>query len=125
MPASRELALQVPAASGWTLVILGIAQDGGIPHLGCQESLCVDIRAGRRPAEKVASMGIVNPQHDLAYLFDATPDFRAQLETLTGGRPPDGVFLTHAHLGHYTGLMYLSTTRTRNCSRGRTSRARG
>ncbi len=26
---------------------------------------------------------------------------------MTGGDPPDGIFLTHAHFGHYTGLMYL------------------
>ena len=42
-----------------------------------------------------------------AYLFAATPDFNAQVHVLTGGRPPDAIFLTHAHIGHYTGLMYL------------------
>ena len=31
----------------------------------------------------------------------------SQLGTLTGGKPPAGVFLTHAHVGHYTGLMYF------------------
>ena len=42
-----------------------------------------------------------------AYLFDATPDLPAQLHVLTGGEPPAGIFLTHGHIGHYTGLMYL------------------
>ena len=26
---------------------------------------------------------------------------------MNNGRPLDGIFLTHAHVGHYTGLMYL------------------
>ena len=43
----------------------------------------------------------------LSYLFDATPDMVSQLGTLNGGRPPTAVFLTHGHIGHYTGLMYL------------------
>ncbi len=38
-----------PQASGadWHLVVLGIAQDGGIPQLGCDRPLCRDIRAGK------------------------------------------------------------------------------
>jgi pyrroloquinoline quinone biosynthesis protein B len=96
-----------PAASDWRLIVLGIAQDAGIPHLGCQQTLCASIRAGRRRAEKVSSLGLVDRASGRAYVFDATPDFSAQVHALTGGRPPDGVFLTHAHVGHYTGLMYL------------------
>ena len=51
------------------------------------------------------------------YLVDAGPDIRPQLNMLTriAGSPPakvnrspvDGVFLTHAHLGHYTGLAFF------------------
>lgn len=91
----------------WRLVVLGIAQDAGIPHLGCSQSLCASIHAGRRPRERVASVGLIERHSGRAYLFDATPDFVSQVHTLTGGRPPDGIFLTHAHIGHYTGLMYL------------------
>jgi pyrroloquinoline quinone biosynthesis protein B len=40
-------------------------------------------------------------------MIDATPDFPEQLHALTGGKAPDGIFLTHGHIGHYTGLMYL------------------
>ena len=91
----------------WELVVLGIAQDAGIPHLSCQQPLCASIRAGKRRAEKVSSLGLVDRVSGRAYLFDATPDFNAQVHALTGGRPPDGIFLTHAHIGHYTGLMFL------------------
>jgi pyrroloquinoline quinone biosynthesis protein B len=94
-------------AEDWQLVILGIAQDGGIPQLGCDRPLCQDVRAGRRKAEKVSSLGLVNRRTRDAYLFDATPDLPAQVQSLTGGHAPDGVFLTHAHIGHYTGLMFL------------------
>jgi pyrroloquinoline quinone biosynthesis protein B len=94
-------------APDWRLVVLGIAQDAGIPHLSCQQGVCAAIRAGKRRAERVASLGLIERSSGRAYVFDATPDFVSQVHTLTGGRPPDGIFLTHAHIGHYTGLMYL------------------
>lgn len=97
----------VSAEAAWELVVLGVAQDAGIPHLGCQQTLCVSIRNGERAPERVASIGLVNRVLNKAYLFDATPDLRSQVHSLSGGRPPDGIFLTHAHIGHYTGLMYL------------------
>lgn len=95
------------AASGWELVVLGIAQDAGIPQLGCEQELCRSIREGRRKPERVASLGLVNRALGLSYLFDATPDVVSQLGTLNGGKPPSAVFLTHGHIGHYTGLMYF------------------
>jgi pyrroloquinoline quinone biosynthesis protein B len=91
----------------WKLVVLGIAQDAGIPQLGCNQDLCRSIREGRRKPERVASLGLVNTSLGKAYLFDATPDFVSQVHSLTGGRLPNAIFLTHAHIGHYTGLMYL------------------
>lgn len=95
------------APTGWQLVVLGIAQDAGIPQLGCNESPCKDIREGRRKPERVASLGLVSEKLGLSYLFDATPDMVSQLGTLNGGHAPTGVFLTHGHIGHYTGLMYF------------------
>jgi pyrroloquinoline quinone biosynthesis protein B len=92
---------------GWRVIVLGVAQDGGIPQMGCQRPVCEDVRSGRRSRARVSSLGLVNGSRGAAYLFDATPDFPSQVEALTGGRVPDGIFLTHAHIGHYTGLMYL------------------
>jgi pyrroloquinoline quinone biosynthesis protein B len=91
----------------WELVVLGIAQDAGIPHLKCTQQLCQSIREGKRKPERVSSLGLMNRTLGKAYIFDATPDFVSQLHSLTAGREPDGIFLTHAHIGHYTGLMYL------------------
>jgi len=92
---------------GWQLVVLGIVQDGGMPHPGCNKPPCSEVRAGTRHAEKVSCVGLINRDTGAAYMIDATPDFTAQLHALTGGKPPDAIFLTHAHIGHYTGLMYL------------------
>ena len=61
----------------------------------------------------VASVGLVDPRFEKRYLFDATPDFPAQVRALLrsgafdAGKVPDAIFLTHAHIGHYTGLMHL------------------
>jgi len=97
-----------PQAKGrWELVVLGIAQDAGIPHLKCTQELCQSIRDGKRKPERVSSLGLMNRTLGKSYMFDATPDFVSQLHSLTAGREPDGIFLTHAHIGHYTGLMYL------------------
>jgi pyrroloquinoline quinone biosynthesis protein B len=104
-PAARQGA--VPTPGEWKLVVLGIAQDAGIPQLGCNQELCRSIREGRRKPERVASLGLVNASLGKAYLFDATPDFVSQVHSLTGGRLPNAIFLTHGHIGHYTGLMYL------------------
>jgi pyrroloquinoline quinone biosynthesis protein B len=86
-------------------VVLGIAQDGGVPQAGCRKSCCT---SGRH--EDVASLALVDPASRRWWLFDATPDFPRQLERMTREAPAcslAGVFLTHAHVGHYTGLMHL------------------
>jgi pyrroloquinoline quinone biosynthesis protein B len=106
-PAWRPAQTAPAPANEWRLVVLGIAQDAGIPQLGCTQALCRSILEGKRKPERVASLGLVNDALGKAYLFDATPDFVSQVHSLTGGRVPNAIFLTHAHIGHYTGLMYL------------------
>jgi pyrroloquinoline quinone biosynthesis protein B len=98
----RLLPLQGP---GLEAVVLGVAQDGGVPHAGCRQALCVEAR--RDPARRVlvASLGLIDREAGKRFLVDATPDFAAQMERL-GGRP-DGILLTHAHVGHYLGLAQL------------------
>lgn len=89
-----------------TLVVLGTTQDAGKPQIGCQKSCCKNVK------DKffVSCLGVTDTKNKKNYLFDATPDITAQYERLTktsGGTSIDGIFLTHAHSGHYTGLMYL------------------
>jgi len=86
-------------------MVLGIAQDGGIPQAGCRKSCCT---SGRH--ERVASLGVVDPASHRWWLIDATPDFPSQLAAMAAEAPAcslAGIFLTHAHIGHYTGLMQL------------------
>jgi pyrroloquinoline quinone biosynthesis protein B len=94
-----------PPRQSLEAVVLGIAQDGGVPHLGCRQKLCVEAR--RDPAKRrlVASLGIVDRAAGRRFLVDATPDFAAQVERLGG--LPDAILLTHAHIGHYLGLAQL------------------
>ena len=86
-------------------VVLGLAQDGGLPQAGCRKACCT---SGRRA--NVASLALVDPASRRWWLFDATPDFRAQLARMVTEAPGcslAGIFLTHAHMGHYTGLAHL------------------
>jgi pyrroloquinoline quinone biosynthesis protein B len=91
-------------SEGRRLRVLGVAQDGGLPHLGCEKGACAAARRGERPVEKVACVGVVGAGE--AWLVDATPDLPAQVAAL-GVRLPTGILLTHAHVGHYVGLVHL------------------
>lgn len=90
------------------LEVLGIAQDAGAPQIGCSKNCCTKLRK-EGVSIPVSSLGLVDIRSKKSWIFDATPDFPAQLDLLTqeGNYHLDGVFLTHAHIGHYTGLMYL------------------
>lgn len=103
--ASSETPPSGPAAE---IIILGVAQDGGVPQAGSPRPAWLP-EGERRWATSIAVV-----DGDRRYLFEATPDFREQLELLdrlapTGRGAPalDGIFLTHAHIGHYVGLMHL------------------
>ncbi|MGB0638211.1 MAG: MBL fold metallo-hydrolase [Myxococcota bacterium] len=93
--------------------MLGVAQDGGHPQAGCQETCCAAAWADPRLGHRVASMAVVDPISRQRWIIDASPDFPIQLRTLDEAMPVpgsiglDGVLLTHAHIGHYTGLMHL------------------
>ncbi|MBI3847951.1 MAG: MBL fold metallo-hydrolase [Planctomycetes bacterium] len=96
-------------------LVLGTAQDGGLPQATCHCDRCD--RARRDPAfrRRVACLGLVDRREGKAFLVDATPDFREQVERLQselpdrswGRNPVDGICLTHAHVGHYVGLVAL------------------
>jgi pyrroloquinoline quinone biosynthesis protein B len=103
---AAEIQQSQPTEERVKVIVLGVAQDGGVPQIGCTEKIC---KTERR---MIASLMILAKK--AVYLIDATPDLRAQYKEF-GDRFPeftkpnlfDGIFLTHAHMGHYTGLMYL------------------
>jgi pyrroloquinoline quinone biosynthesis protein B len=92
------------------LVVLGIAQDGGVPQLGSEQHPAWDNPSLRRSP---ACLALVNPGSKQRWLFEATPAIKQQLHQLhliapREDRPGlDGIFLTHAHIGHYAGLLLL------------------
>ncbi|MHA7058276.1 MBL fold metallo-hydrolase [Aquimarina sp. M1] len=93
------------------ITILGIAQDGGYPHINNTDEFQA-INDGRRINEPVVCLGIIDRQEKKKFLIEATPDLPEQLAMLDADhvkKDPiiDGIFLTHAHIGHYTGLMYF------------------
>jgi len=95
------------------VVVLGVAQDAGYPQMGCEAKCCNLALQNDSLKRKVVSLALVDPASKKWWLFEATPDIKEQLQqfkTLSGGFYPflpAGIFLTHAHIGHYTGLMQL------------------
>jgi pyrroloquinoline quinone biosynthesis protein B len=87
------------------LKILGTVQDGGSPHIGCLKVCCNSLNAEQKKERKVTSIAVILPKSNSSILFEATPDIISQWKELDGTSPV--IFLTHAHIGHYTGLMHL------------------
>jgi pyrroloquinoline quinone biosynthesis protein B len=100
---------------GPRLRILGIAQDGGLPHAACDCERCDAARRDPSRASPVASVAVLAPEQ--VWIVDATPDLPRALEQLADARtfepgrvdrsPLSGILLTHAHMGHYLGLAFL------------------
>lgn len=106
LPATKQI-------TGVSLVILGTIQDAGSPQIGCTKDCCKDLFINPDKNRMVVSLGIIDASNNKNYLIEATPDFTQQTKVLKSNssfshkETPDGIFLTHAHIGHYTGLMYL------------------
>jgi pyrroloquinoline quinone biosynthesis protein B len=93
------------------LFVLGAGQDAGAPQIGNSQDAGWD-----DPTRQLfpVSLGLVDHSSGQRYLFDATPQITAQMrefDVLTAreeaGLGLDGVFITHAHIGHYAGLMFF------------------
>lgn len=101
-------------------IVLGTAQDAGVPQVNCFRDVCAAVRAGERAAPLVACLGLIDDASGQRFMVDATPDFDAQVAALmraAGDDPGEttvplhehlhGILLTHAHVGHYLGLAAL------------------
>jgi pyrroloquinoline quinone biosynthesis protein B len=94
------------------VLVLGVAQDAGVPQMGCDSPFCRRAWSDAKLRKMVSSIAVVDPEAKGRWIFDATPDLPQQFQILKNEtRDPtntlSGIFLTHAHIGHYTGLMYL------------------
>lgn len=101
-------AVNQPLKSG--VVVLGIAQDAGFPQADCKKDCCK--AAWKTPALRrhASCLALFDSLENQFWLFEATPDIKFQMnhfQELAPGAKMEGIFLTHAHVGHYTGLMHL------------------
>lgn len=92
------------------LVVLGTAQDAGAPQIACKKECCKSLWESGQ-SEAVVALGLIDSTNQKHYLFEATPNITQQLQDLNSiaGNTSSfgGVFLTHAHMGHYSGLLFL------------------
>ena len=93
------------------IYILGNVQDAGLPHIGCQHEFCKD-KFNEFEEYFTTSIAVIDPFNKKYILFEASPDLPYQLNYLDKKifkqfLLPESVFITHAHIGHYAGLMYF------------------
>jgi len=98
------------------VAVLGIAQDAGYPQAGCALDCCREVWKNPSLRQHATCLAIVDPISHERWLLECTPDFKDQLKLLNqldsnnskkGINGLSGIFLTHAHIGHYTGLIHL------------------
>jgi pyrroloquinoline quinone biosynthesis protein B len=96
------------------LMVLGTAQDAGYPQAACQKLCCREAWNNVELRQGATCLAIVSADRKMRWLVDCTPNFPEQLRMLdqqapVEGRGPGlhGIFLTHAHIGHYSGLIHL------------------
>ena len=102
---TKVLFAQIPAVE---LIVLGTVQDAGAPQLGCQKKCCIGLSLLEKEERKGSSLALLLADSEEVYLFDISMDIPDQWQQLPpGSKNIKGVFLTHAHMGHYTGLLHL------------------
>ena len=93
------------------IYILGNTQDAGVPHIGCESEFCQN-NYHKAANFYSTSIAVVDLDINKYILFEATPDITHQLNKISKDLfksfiLPESIYLTHAHIGHYTGLMYF------------------
>lgn len=92
------------------LHVLGIAQDAGYPQIGCTRPDCNAAWADASLRRLATSVALVDESSGQHWLFDASPHISEQVHRLHTAYPESGlsgVFVTHAHIGHYAGLLFF------------------
>ena len=95
------------------IISLGTAQDGGYPHVGCTNSCCRRVENNINLRRLISSLGIVDTEQRKFWIIDLSPNINEQLRILNKYIKKyeypyfSGIFLTHAHIGHYAGLLNL------------------
>ena len=100
-----------PPASPFAIV-LGTAQDGGFPQAGCKKDCCKNVWGNAAKRRDPACLGIIDLASGQRWLIECTPGFPRQARRFDAALPKlagrlDGILITHAHMGHYAGLLHL------------------
>jgi len=93
------------------IYVLGNVQDAGLPHIACDQEICVNAFIEKKEYY-VTSLALVDPKDNEYSIFDVTPNISEQLRIIENDlfgefTLPKNIFITHAHIGHYAGLMYF------------------
>ena len=110
--AGAAVTLRAAPAGRPFAIVLGTAQDGGYPQAGCKKDCCKGAWGDAAKRRDVASLGIVDPATSQRWFIECSPSFPRQVRRLDEAYPKlagklDGILLTHAHIGHYAGLIHL------------------
>ena len=92
------------------VMILGVAQDAGYPQMNCKKECCKAAWENSKLQKMTSCLAIIDPTTNQQWIIDATPNIKEQLQLLkskSGTEKIDGVLLTHAHMGHYSGLIHF------------------
>ena len=71
------------------ITVLGIAQDAGYPQINCNKSCCIAAYEGRREKQRVTSLGLVDKSVGKFWIFEASPDFPSQLQSMKEKYPEE------------------------------------
>ena len=99
--------------SNFVVLVLGSVQDGGYPHIGCREVCCQHAWKDASKRRLVSSLAVIDKSLNECWIIDASPDIKFQINMISDFLGIDthpkimGIFLTHAHSGHYSGLLDL------------------
>lgn len=109
---SQGLDFQEVNSTSSGIVVLGIAQDAGFPQADCRKECCAEAWKNPHLRRSATCLALFDSIENKYWLFEATPDIKLQmnqLQKMHSETSPElaGIFLTHAHIGHYTGLMHL------------------
>ena len=99
--------------SSLVVLVLGSVQDGGYPHIGCRKICCQSAWKDASKRRLISSLAIINKSLNECWIIDASPDIKYQINMISDflginiAPKINGIFLTHAHTGHYSGLLDL------------------
>lgn len=90
------------------LYVLGTSQDAGYPQVGCKNICCQTAWDNPELKKFPSSIAIINKEDRKYWLIDITPEIKTQIQMIDKfDCSLEGIFITHAHIGHYMGLINL------------------